>query len=74
MALCLHGLHAMQTTSTTGADPVPPLLPLLAYERMPGDASRPLPAHYRRHEPEKTVLYNAVAGYLETFLEEAAPN
>ena len=46
-------------------------MPSLAYERTPGAASRLLPATYRRHEPEKTVLYEAVAGHLETFLEEA---
>ena len=29
-----------------------------------------MPRTYRRHEPEKTVLYNVVREHLETFLDE----
>ncbi len=41
------------------------------YEREPGVASRPLPEEYRRHEPEKTVLYQLVQEHLETMLDNA---
>jgi hypothetical protein len=46
-------------------------LPSVVYEREPGAAARPLPAGYRRRESEKTVLYQVVREYLETFLDEA---
>jgi hypothetical protein len=46
-------------------------LPSIVYERELGAAARPLPAGYRRREPEKTVLYQVVREYLETFLDEA---
>jgi len=48
-----------------------PSLPPFAFEREPGAAAAPLPAKYKRHEPEKTALYTVVAGNLETFLEAA---
>ena len=44
--------------------------PRVRYERSAGAASAPLPAGYRRREPEKTVLYAIVRDHLETFLEE----
>ena len=40
------------------------------YERRPGDACRPLPLAYRRHEPEKTILYKVVQEHLASFLAE----
>jgi len=43
----------------------------LHYERTPGDALRPLPASYRRREPEKTALYTVVQEHLETLLAQA---
>jgi len=43
-------------------------LPAIHYERSPGAATAPLPREYRRHEPEKTVLYQIVREHLETFL------
>jgi hypothetical protein len=55
-----------------------PTLPPVTYERTPGAASSPLPGVtpsggiYRRHEPEKTVLYGVVQEHLETFLDQAA--
>ncbi|MBI5526615.1 MAG: transposase zinc-binding domain-containing protein [Deltaproteobacteria bacterium] len=45
--------------------------PPFAFEREPGAAAAPVPCSYRRHEPEKTALYAAVAGHLETFLDAA---
>ena len=42
----------------------------LRYEARPGAASKPLPARYHRHEPEKTPLYRVVQENLETLLEE----
>ncbi|MBU1069157.1 transposase [Myxococcota bacterium] len=41
------------------------------YERTPGDALRPLPATYRRREPEKTALHSLVHEHLETLLAQA---
>ncbi len=41
------------------------------YERYDGAASRPLPASYRRHEPETTVLYQTVQQHLDTLLQQA---
>ena len=40
------------------------------YERHPGDACAALAAGYRRREPEKTVLYQAVQAHLASFLTE----
>ena len=54
-----------------------PTLPPVTYERTLGAASAPLPGvspsggTYRRHEPEKTVLYGVVQEHLETFLDQA---
>jgi len=45
--------------------------PASHYERAPGDALRPLPATYRRREPEKTALYALVQEHLETLLAQA---
>jgi hypothetical protein len=42
-----------------------------AFERTPGDASRPLPAGYRPRHPQVTALYGIVAQHLETMLAEA---
>ena len=49
---------------------LPPALPPLAYERLPGEASRPLPRKYRRREPDRTALHTVVRSHLQTFLEE----
>jgi len=46
----------------------PEHLPVIDYERHPGAATAPLPREYRRHEPEKTVLYTVVREHIETFL------
>jgi len=46
----------------------PEHLPVIDYERHPGAATAPLPREYRRHAPEKTVLYTIVREHLETFL------
>jgi len=46
----------------------PAHLPVIDYERHPGAATEPLQREYRRHEPEKTVLYTVVREHLETFL------
>jgi len=59
----------MDAAATAGRTPA--LLPALVYEREPGAASRPLPAGYRRREPENTVLHAVVREHLETFLAEA---
>ena len=49
--------------------PEPPEhLPAIDYERHPGAATATLPREYRRHEPEKTVLYGIIQEHLETFL------
>ncbi|MBU1413732.1 transposase zinc-binding domain-containing protein, partial [Myxococcota bacterium] len=45
--------------------------PALHYERTPGDALRPLPATYRRREPEKTALHSLVHEHMETLLAQA---
>ena len=45
--------------------------PAIVYERFVGAASAPLPAQYRRREPEKTAFYNVIRQNLETFLEQA---
>ena len=45
-------------------------LPAVSYERTPGAASLALPGTYRRHEPEKTVLYGIVREHLQTFLAQ----
>jgi len=58
-------MDAISTSTTV------PTLPPVAYERTPGAGSAPLPGTYRRHEPEKTVLYGVVREHLETFLQEA---
>ena len=42
-----------------------------AYERHPGAAAASLPRDYRRHEPERTLLYQVVQANLLTFLAEA---
>jgi hypothetical protein len=42
-----------------------------AFERTPGDASRPLPAGYRPRRPRATALYGIVAEHLETMLAAA---
>jgi hypothetical protein len=42
-----------------------------AYERHPGAASAALPKEYRRHEPDKTLLYQVVQTHLESFLFDA---
>jgi hypothetical protein len=44
-------------------------VPPCRYERTPGAASLPL-SGYRRHEPERTVLYQVVQEHLNTFLAE----
>ena len=59
----------MEAAATAGRGPAP--LPALVYEREPGAASRPLPAGYRRREPEHTVRNKVVREHLETFLAEA---
>jgi Transposase zinc-binding domain len=41
------------------------------YEARPGAASAPLPAGYRRREPEKSVLHEVFREHLETFLAQA---
>jgi hypothetical protein len=46
-------------------------LPPVCFELSPGAAERPLPAGYRRREPEKTALHAVVRENLETLLEEA---
>ena len=62
---------------TPRASVASPTLPAVTYERTPGAASAPLPGAspsggiYRRHEPEKTVLYGVVQEHLETFLDQA---
>jgi hypothetical protein len=43
----------------------------IVYEQHPGDAGVPLPATYRRREPEHTVLYRVVQDHLQTFLAQA---
>ncbi len=43
-------------------------LPAIDYERHRGAASAPLSREYRRHDPEKTVLYAVVRDHRETFL------
>ncbi|MBU1244976.1 transposase, partial [Myxococcota bacterium] len=43
----------------------------MPYERTPGDALLPLPATYRRREPEKTALYSLVQEHLATLLAQA---
>jgi hypothetical protein len=45
---------------------------LHAYEARPGAASAPLPAGYRRRDPEATVLHEVVRQHLSTFLLECA--
>jgi len=42
----------------------------LRYEAPRGAASKPLPSSYKRHEPEKSVLYRVVQENLETLLED----
>ena len=63
----LHGLVLLPETmaTTAGAD-----RPVLRYEARPGAAGQPLPASYKRHEPEKTPLYRVVQENLETLLEQ----
>ena len=54
---------------------VRPSPPGIVYERPPGAAGRPLPAHYARRDPEKSLLYKVVAKELATFertVEEAS--
>jgi len=60
------GEAATQDRSRTPDD-----LPRLAYERVPGAASRPLPRTYRRRESGQTALHQAVRGHLATLLDEA---
>jgi hypothetical protein len=43
----------------------------IVYEADPGAARLPLPATYRRREPEHTVLYRVVQDHLQTFLAQA---
>jgi hypothetical protein len=40
------------------------------YERRAGMATATLPRGYRRHEPEKTLLFEVVRRHLLTFLAE----
>jgi hypothetical protein len=52
----------------------PGSLPAIVYEREEGAASVPLPANYRRREPEKTVLHRVVRENVETLFDEAQRN
>jgi hypothetical protein len=45
-----------------------------SFERQRGDACAPLPAGYRRREPEKSVLYQAIQENVATFLAEMRRN
>ena len=46
-------------------------LPPVCFELSPGAAERPLPAGYRRREPENTALHAVVREHLETLMEDA---
>ncbi len=61
----------MQCASSHVTQHVNNELPAIFYERESGAASQPVPAGYRRHEPEKTVFYSVVSEHLETLLYDA---
>jgi len=61
----------MGAIQIVGINPAAGYREVLCYERSPGAASRPLPASYRRHDPQDSPLYQIVLDHLETLIEDS---